>query len=110
PLVRMGIRDAFDRAPGPAGEVLGWLGAGNDVPPLLLQDPQSERVPFDDLLAVHTTLPLPQVDLSQVALHGWRDAEPAGERLGRLGSPAQGAHVDGVDVLALESGAHLDRL
>src|SRR5207248_9964399 len=101
---------AFDRAPDPARELLGRLGAGNDVPSLLLEDPQSERVSFDDLLAVHTTLPLPQMDLSQVGLDGWRDADSAGERLGQLGSPAQGAHVDGVDVLTLEARTHLDRL
>ncbi len=78
------------RRPDPGGELVGRLAARDEVPPLLLDQPEGERVPVDELLLEDPALPLAQVDLAEVVLDHRHVAGGRGQRRGRLGRAAQG--------------------
>ena len=109
-LVRVGGRDALDGAASASGELVGRLGVGDHVPALLVDHPDGDRVGLGDLLAEQAALPVAQAHLVQVGVDDHRQVERVGQRLGRLGRAAELRHVDRVDALAGQPGAHLDRL
>jgi hypothetical protein len=50
-LVMVAFGDPLDRAANPGGELLGGLGARDDVPALLGEHPRQERVSLGDVAA-----------------------------------------------------------
>ena len=71
------------RAPG-RGSTLGDSAPGIDVPALLGEHLEGDRVALGHVLAVQLALPLAEVDLAQVGLDDRLEAEPGGERRGGL--------------------------
>src|SRR5947209_8237386 len=77
-----GVRgdDALESGAHPGGKPFVALRAGDDVPPLLREHLQRERVTLGDVLAEREALPFAEVDLAQVRLDARLDAEALCER------------------------------
>ena len=99
-LVGVGGGDPFDATPDPLAQGFVGFGARDDVPPAGLEHRQCDRVLIDHPSPELAALPVAEKHLAQVGLDEWLDAEPPGQRLGRLTSAPQCGDVDRGDPLA----------
>ena len=110
PFTRVRGNDSTERATDALGEVGVALGSRDDVPALLEKHLDRSRVPLGDVLAERDPFPLAEVDLAQVGLDPWLQAEPGGQRGRRFVGTSQAGHIDGVDVFVDQSVGQLFRL
>ena len=111
PLVGVGGGDALDgaaraarRTPS-AGSALGITSQRSS---LIIRTAIGS--PLGHLLAEQAALPVAEEHLVEVGVDDHLQVEGVGQRLRGLPGAAELRHVDGVDALAGEPGAHLDRL
>jgi hypothetical protein len=102
-LVAVAGGEARHRITDARREAVCRLSARDDVPALLGLHLSGERVTLGDMLAEGAALPVPQVHLAQIGLDYERQTEALGQWRRRLDRPPHGRHVDGGDVLDLET-------
>ena len=102
--------DLIEAGAHPLGERLRVLGAGDDVPALLLEDTGVERVAVRSSDAQEASLPLPEMDLSQGSDDARLQAEARRQRCGCLGRALERRDEEGADGLAREALGNQGRL